>query len=124
MIYTKKTLKNYKLFNNSNTDLFYLTRTPMIRMNFGVVSNVTEQSFDQLFQLYPNPTKEVISISLNEKESALLEMFDQAGRRIHSQTFNLEQTKIEMNLASFAAGIYMLRVTQNDHSSSQIFIKQ
>jgi len=111
-------------FNNSNTDLFYLTRTPMIRMNFGVVSNVTEQSFDQLFQLYPNPTKEVISISLNEKESALLEMFDQTGRRIHSQTFNLEQTKIEMNLASFAAGIYMLRVTQNDHSSSQIFIKQ
>jgi len=111
-------------FNNSNTDLFYLTRTPMIRMNFGVVSNVTEQSFDQLFQLYPNPTKEVISISLNEKESALLEMFDQTGRRIHSHTFNLEQTKIEMNLASFAAGIYMLRVTQNDHSSSQIFIKQ
>jgi hypothetical protein len=111
-------------FNNSNADLFYLTRTPMIRMNFGPVSSVTEQSFGQSFQLYPNPAEEVLSISLNEKESALIEMFDQTGRRIHSQTFNSEQTKIEMNVASFAAGIYTLRVTQNEHSSSQIFIKQ
>jgi hypothetical protein len=111
-------------FNNSNADLFYLTRTPMIRMNFGPVSSVTEQSFGQSFQLYPNPAEEVLSISLNEKESALIEMFDQTGRRIHSQTYNSEQTKIEMNVASFAAGIYTLRVTQNDRSSSQIFIKQ
>jgi hypothetical protein len=111
-------------FNNSNTDLFYLTRTPMIRMNFGPVSNITEQSFGQLFQIYPNPANESLSILLNEKEPALIEIFDQTGRRIHSQKSNTEVLKIEMNVSDFSAGIYTVKVIQANHSSSQIFIKQ
>ena len=111
-------------FNNSNTDLFYLTRTPMIRMNFGVVSEVTEQSFGQEFQLYPNPASESLSILLNEKELALIEIFDQTGRRIHSQKSNTEVLKIEMNVSEFPAGIYTIKVIQANHSSSQIFIKE
>ena len=111
-------------FNNSNTDLFYLTRTPMIRMNFGVVSEVTEQSFGQEFQLYPNPASESLSILLNEKELALIEIFDETGRRIHSQKSNTEVLKIEMNVSEFPAGIYTIKVIQANHSSSQIFIKE
>ena len=111
-------------FNNSNTDLFYLTRTPMIRMNFGVVSEVTEQSFGQEFQLYPNPASESLSILLNEKELALIEIFDQTGRRIHSQKSNTEVLKIEMKVSDFSAGIYTVRVTQAEQSSAQIFIKE
>lgn len=111
-------------FNNSNTDLFYLTRTPMIRMNFGPVSNVTEQSFGQSFQIYPNPATESLSILLNEKESANIEVFDEAGRRIHSQKSNTEVSKIEMNVSDFSSGIYTVRVTQANRTSAQIFIKQ
>jgi hypothetical protein len=111
-------------FNNSNNDLFYLTRTPMIRMNFGVVSDVTEQSFGQSFQVYPNPASESLSILLNEKELALIEIFDQTGRRIRSQKSNTEVLKIEMNVSDFSAGIYTVKVIQANHSSSQIFIKE
>jgi hypothetical protein len=111
-------------FNNSNTDLFYLTRTPMIRMNFGPVSNVTEQSFGQSFQIYPNPATESLSILLNEKESAIIEVFDETGRRIHSQKSNTEVSKIEMNISDFSSGIYTVRVTQANRTSAQIFIKQ
>ena len=111
-------------FNNSNTDLFYLTRTPMIRMNFGPVSNVTEQSFGQSFEIYPNPATESLSILLNEKESASIEVFDETGRRIHSQKSNMEVSKIEMNISDFSSGIYTVRVTQANRTSAQIFIKQ
>ena len=111
-------------FNNSNTDLFYLTRTPMIRMNFGPVSDVTEQSFGQSFQIYPNPATESLSILLNEKESATIEVFDETGRRIHSQKSNTEVSKIEMNISGFSSGIYTVRVTQANRSTAQIFIKQ
>ncbi len=111
-------------FNNSNTALFYLTRTPMIRMNFGPVSNITEQSFGQSFQIYPNPANESISILLNEKESALIDIFDETGRRIHSQTSHTEVLKIELNISEFSTGIYTVRVTQANRSSAQIFIKQ
>ena len=111
-------------FNNSNTDLFYLTRTPMIRMNFGPVSNVTEQSFGQSFQIYPNPATESLSILLNEKELALIEIFDATGRLLHSQKTAALSGKIEMNIADFSNGIYTLRVTESNRSSSQIFIKQ
>ena len=111
-------------FNNSNTELFYLTRTPMIRMNFGPVSNITEQSFGQVFQIYPNPANESLSILLNEKESALIEIFDQTGRRVHSQKSSTEVLNIEMNVSEFSAGIYTVKVIQANHSSSQIFIKE
>ena len=111
-------------FNNSNTDLFYLTRTPMIRMNFGPVSNITEQSFGQVFQIYPNPANESLSILLNEKKSALIEIFDQTGRLVHSQKISTEVLNIEMNVSEFSAGIYTVKVIQANHSSSQLFIKQ
>ena len=111
-------------FNNSNTDLFYLTRTPLIRMNFGPVSDVTEQSFGQSFQIYPTPATESLSILLNEKESATIEVFDETGRRIHSQKSNTEVSKIEMNISGFSSGIYTVRVTQANRSTAQIFIKQ
>jgi hypothetical protein len=111
-------------FNNSNTELFYLTRTPMIRMNFGPVTNITEQSFGQVFQIYPNPANESLSILLNEKESAFIEIFDQTGRLLHSQKTAVLTGKIEMNIADFSNGIYTLRVTESNRSSSQIFIKQ
>lgn len=111
-------------FNNSNTDLFYLTRTPMIRMNFGPVSNITEQSFGQSLEIYPNPASESLSILLNEKETALIEIFDETGRHIHSQQSNTEVSKIEMNISDFSSGIYTVRVTQANHTSAKIFIKQ
>ena len=111
-------------FNNSNTDLFYLTRTPMIRMNFGPVSNVTEQSFGLSFQLFPNPANESISILLNEKESATIEVFDGTGRLIQLKQNNFAVSKTEMNISEFPSGIYTVRVTQANHNSTQIFIKQ
>ena len=96
----------------------------MIRMNFGPVSDVTEQSFGQSFQIYPNPATESLSILLNEKESATIEVFDETGRRIHSQKSNTEVSKIEMNISGFSSGIYTVRVTQANRSTAQIFIKQ
>jgi hypothetical protein len=111
-------------FNNSNTDLFYLTRIPMIRMNFGPVSNLTEQSFGRSFEIYPNPATESLSILLNEKETATVEVFDETGRRIQSQQSNTEVSKIEMNISDFSSGIYTVRVTQANRSTAQIFIKQ
>ncbi len=111
-------------FNNSNTELFYLTRTPMIRMNFGPVSNITEQSFGQSFQIYPNPATESLSILLNGKEAATIEVFDETGRHIHSQKSNIAVSNIEMNISDFSSGIYTVRVTQANRTSAQIFIKQ
>ena len=117
-------LSSWVRFNNSNTDLFYLTRTPMIRMNFGPVSNITEQSFGQSFQIYPNPANESLSILLNEKQSALIEVFDETGRRVLSQKYTTETLKIELNISEFSFGIYTVRVTQANRSSAQMFIKQ
>jgi hypothetical protein len=111
-------------FNNSNTDLFYLTRTPMIRMNFGVVSEITEQSFGSSFQCFPNPANESISIVLSGNESAIIELFDGTGRLLLSEKSAALSGKIEMNIADFSSGMYTIRVTESNRTSSQIFIKQ
>lgn len=111
-------------FNNSNTDLFYLTRTPMIRMNFGPTAAVTEQSFGQVFSVFPNPANESVSIVFGGKGNSLIEFFDATGRQVHTQKNNEEVLNVEMNISRFSKGIYTIRVTQENHSSSQLFIKQ
>jgi hypothetical protein len=111
-------------FNNSNPDLFYLTRTPMIRMNFGVVSEITEQSFGSSFQCFPNPANESISIVLSGNESAIIELFDGTGRLLLSEKSAALSGKIEMNIADFSSGMDTIRVTESNRTSSQIFIKQ
>jgi hypothetical protein len=37
---------------------------------------------------------------------------------------NTEVSKIELNISEFSSGIYTVRVTQANHASAQIFIKQ
>ena len=93
-------------------------------MNFGVVSDITEQSFGSTFHCFPNPANESISIVLGGNESALVELFDATGRLLISQKTAALSGKIEMNISEFSNGIYTLRVTESNRSSSQIFIKQ
>ena len=43
---------------------YWLSRAPMIRMNFAIVTSIEENAFDGKISVYPNPTNGVINLDL------------------------------------------------------------
>ena len=71
--------------------------------------------FKDSISFYPNPAKDKIAFS----EMASVIVFSANGSKILS----LENTK-EINISSFAKGLYMLKLTTNNRSSYQKLVKE
>ena len=74
-------------------------------------------------QVYPNPANEVLFVDVKDLEGInSIELLDMNGKQI------LVQNKIEAGINTLAiehldAGIYQVRITQNDYQSTQSLIK-
>lgn len=78
------------------------------------------------FLIYPNPVNESLSIDLKSLTSDTVEIaiFTEAGLLIHSKTYLVKQSKIELNTSAFSSGIYLLRVKNDKLNKSFKLIKQ
>ncbi len=70
------------------------------------------------FNLYPNPTKELLNIEINvlKSNTTMIKLYDMSGRLIkqismHSQT-GLQ--KYELNMSGISSGLYTLHVYENE----------
>ncbi|MGO3813086.1 T9SS type A sorting domain-containing protein [Mesonia sp.] len=85
---------------------------------------VDEVANQHNFTLYPNPAEDELHIEFNKAsfDKASLEIVDILGKKIHAQMLSTKQTKI--NIESFEAGTYFVRITMNEETSvSKILVK-
>jgi len=125
-------LNNSAVISNS-TAAAMNTRAPQLEAEYGVELNGWKQGtegypvfdLDRMImsnneheinvELYPNPTKDVIYIiSENIQNVTVYNMF---GQMVLDTKVNANQTSI--NMSSFAAGMYMVRITTADGVSTQ-----
>jgi len=71
--------------------------------------------------IYPIPTNNKISINAKDSIITKIDLFDIQGRKVLSNNYN--DTKIELNLSTFANGTYLLKVYSNDKSQIHKIIK-
>lgn len=78
------------------------------------------------FLMYPNPVNESLSIDLKSLTSDTVEIaiFTETGLLIHSETYLIKQSKIELRTSAFSSGIYFLRVMNDKVNKSFKLIKQ
>ncbi|SEM22191.1 Por secretion system C-terminal sorting domain-containing protein [Maribacter orientalis] len=76
--------------------------------------------------IYPNPVNESLSIDLKSLTSDTVEIaiFTEAGLLIHSETYLVKSSKIEINTSALSSGIYFLRVMNDNVNKSFKLIKQ
>jgi len=76
------------------------------------VQNVTQSPLD--VTIYPNPTTDKITFSLNgnSAEKPIISIFNVAGQKIMYEQFN-GQNKIEMDVSTLAKGIYFMKIQSN-----------
>ncbi len=65
--------------------------------------------------VFPNPTNNQWTISIENSDITFIEIFDQQGKLIHSFKPNTNTTKI--NALNFASGIYVAKVSTNSGTS-------
>lgn len=77
------------------------------------------------FELYPNPTADVISVSYDGNNEAFdLEILDMSGRVI--KRFNKVDlsTAMTINVENFESGVYLVNIKQGERSTNIRFVKQ
>lgn len=73
-----------------------------------------------LFSIYPNPAQDQLTIRLNDNSSHQIEIFDMLGKKIYSSTI---QNVGQVDVSSFNAGTYLVKLNSNHQSSTVRFIK-
>ena len=92
--------------------LYYMTDSKLGCEQY--VSSVAEFS-KVAMQVYPNPTDNVLHVSVTDGEIARVEMFDAFGRITMVGTLaSLPSQQTTVNTSSLPSGVYVLRVTLRD----------
>ncbi len=60
-------------------------------------------------QLYPNPVKNILNISLPDTTETRIEIYDVLGKRVFIRKIN---TSMALNLSALKSGLYMVKVIQ------------
>ncbi len=103
---------------------YYITNTPMIRLNFGtsLITSLKETLNAVNMHVYPNPNTGEFNLQLaNEKSGTyLISVSNLIGQQVYSERIavtdgNMRKT---MNLSGYENGVYMLTVT-NENSKAK-----
>ena len=101
-------------------------RWEFVHGNVGVdVTNTT--GFDDIepttASVYPNPSSDVINISLNKGQLLKIELFSMTGRLIFKKDLNSKT--YTLNIGDYPSGVYLVRVfnQNNDIVNTKIFKK-
>jgi hypothetical protein len=86
---------------------------------FNPMNSMTEIN-DLTIQISPNPVKDIVQLSTN-KIADYVELLDVFGQVVVRYTPN--EMNLQISVEGLANGLYYLRVTSNESSSTQRFIK-
>ena len=88
------------------------TCTVLSANNFDLASNI---------KLYPNPTSSILYLETEKLSNIYVELIDLNGRVLMSQSLNTTSNNID--LSSYNAAIYLLKVSSNEGTSTYKVIK-
>jgi hypothetical protein len=84
-------------------------------------------SSDTYYKIYPNPVADVINLETNNginlNECRIL-VTDVMGRNFDVAVDRIGSTKLMMNVSTLSSGIYMIKISDNDHAEVFNIIKQ
>lgn len=113
----------------SDNTWYYTTNTPMVRMNFDPILNVSEQAEIAQAVVLPNPTTSnaLLRFELQNTSDLTLIVTDVTGKIMqYNELTQLASGAQELTLAAqdWAAGIYSIRLMSNGQSLTKKFVKR
>ena len=98
--------------SNGTPTWYYITRNPMIRMNFEppAVSSIIDEEFDKLFKIYPNPSdgKLFLVSSTEFSSNDLFSVKDILGKNVFETNFTNQASTQSIDLSFLEPGSYLI----------------
>lgn len=93
---------------------------------FTGVSSAVEREAGNQMRLYPNPTGDELIITFDRPlgDQAAVEIYDLQGHLLQSRRAAVLDRQIEVPLASWPAGVYLLRVVAGEAVYARRFVKE
>lgn len=110
----------YDGYDDINLNL--VTFLPLDKENCHVPDGVTEQSSENLFNVFPNPANGFFTIEMQEPVKAIISILDGYGNLVYSCILG-EQTKT-LDVSHFASGMYIIQVETEHFISRRKFIRE
>ncbi len=121
----------FSYFYAQDDDAWYLQpATPVVRLNFdGSAWGLNEATNVTALNIFPNPSTDVISVSFNvvDASDVTVEVLDMTGKVIEtvsnaSQVSGVQNSVVD--IANYAAGMYMINIETKDGSVQRKFVKK
>ena len=107
-------------FNDSGgvPNVTYLSRIPMVRMNFDQITSV-EYGIDNpeiIASIYPNPATDiaVLEYNLSQRSELLVGLFDMQGKHLEDLYIGEDKQgnhQLTINVSSLPSGVYLVRLS-------------
>ncbi len=89
----------------------------------GVINIKTVNKID--FNIFPNPTNEVLNINTGNEQISSIAIYDNAGRIITQQNYNSQvQGNLQINVSNLATGAYVIKLQGKNATGTKTFVKQ
>ena len=85
----------------------------------------TDKLRDHTVKIYPNPTEGALQVSisgLTGTDKCSLGVYTSQGAQILTE--NVKSDHVDINISNHPAGVYLLRITINNHSTTWKIIKK
>jgi len=113
-------------FVKSKADIYFDYNYPVITNEAETLFqalNVVNPVLDNIISIYPNPTNDVVNITVKDNSIIkTIELFDIQGRLLQTQLVN--NITSELNLSSRANGMYFIKITSDLGSKVEKLIKE
>ncbi|WP_372937974.1 leucine-rich repeat domain-containing protein [Seonamhaeicola sp.] len=127
-------LSNIKLYVPAGTKEDYKAHAMWgLFFNEGVYDNIIEGEMPELlstkevalelgFNMYPNPTRDVVVIKNKQLRNAAVTVYDLNGRALLNKTISAAESQI--NISNLSNGIYLFKVKADNGEFTQRIVKQ
>ncbi|MBL7917949.1 MAG: T9SS type A sorting domain-containing protein [Bacteroidia bacterium] len=98
-----------------------------IQVNNDAIANINEVNFEANFDMYPNPANENFSIHFNNgnNEEGSVEIYNELGLLTKRVDLGNESViKANISVSDFKPGVYFVKTTIGDRTSSRKLIIQ
>ncbi|MEI6822410.1 MAG: T9SS type A sorting domain-containing protein [Bacteroidota bacterium] len=125
---------NSLMYNYTNPNLIYVNyfvgfditpcaskSTHTVRSNYvaSVTAGIAENNISQI-RVYPNPTKDNLTIETNSNTEQRLEIINLIGQTLYTNSINKKAT---INISAFANGVYILKLSSDKETVIKKFVK-
>jgi hypothetical protein len=96
-------------YDGTDATWYYTTSTPEVRMNFNENLAGIEETANNTFEVYPNPTSDVVNIKFTAATNASISVMSLSGKEVMTSTVN--GTQASFSTEGLSNGVYMIKVS-------------